>query len=203
MGGTQTVAVDVRIVAATHQDLEAAIAAGKFREDLYYRLNVVPVVLPPLRERREDIPLLTEHFLAKYNRENNRKVRITGRALQEMLDYDWPGNVRELENCIERLVIMSRRRLILPEDLLLPVDPESDHGERVSPSAKARAKSAASPLAPPLSSLHETERHQILQALTQAEGVQVKAAAVLGITPRQLAYRLRRHQIVRSFQPAK
>jgi len=203
VGGTQTVAVDVRIVAATHQDLEAAIAAGKFREDLYYRLNVVPVVLPPLRERREDIPLLTEHFLAKYNRENNRKVRITGRALQEMLDYDWPGNVRELENCIERLVIMSRRRLILPEDLLLPVDPESDHGERVSPSAKARAKSAASPLAPPLSSLHETERHQILQALTQAEGVQVKAAAVLGITPRQLAYRLRRHQIVRSFQPAK
>ena len=103
VGGTQTVAVDVRIVAATHQDLEAAIAAGKFREDLYYRLNVVPVVLPPLRERREDIPLLTEHFLAKYNRENNRKVRITGRALQEMLDYDWPGNVRELENCIERL----------------------------------------------------------------------------------------------------
>jgi len=203
VGGTQTVAVDVRIVAATHQDLEAAIAAGKFREDLYYRLNVVPVVLPPLRERREDIPLLTEHFLAKYNRENNRKVRITGRALQEMLDYDWPGNVRELENCIERLVIMSRRRLILPEDLLLPTDPESDHGERVSATAKARAKNAASPLAPPLSSLRETERHQILQALTEAEGVQVKAAAVLGITPRQLAYRLRRHQIVRSFQPVK
>ena len=143
VGGTQTVAVDVRIVAATHQDLEAAIAAGKFREDLYYRLNVVPILLPPLRERREDIPLLTEHFLAKYNRENNRKVRITGRALQEMLDYDWPGNVRELENCIERLVIMSRRRLILPEDLLLPVDAEGDHAERGAAPAKARSRSAS------------------------------------------------------------
>jgi Nif-specific regulatory protein len=193
--------VDVRIVAATHQDLEAAIAAGKFREDLYYRLNVVPVLLPPLRERREDIPLLTEHFLAKYNQENNRKVRITGRALQEMLDYDWPGNVRELENSIERLVIMSRRRLILPEDLLLPVNPEGGHVERVTTPAKARSKSASTPSARSLSSLRDTERHQILQALTQAEGVQVKAAAVLGITPRQLAYRLRRHQIVRSFQP--
>jgi Nif-specific regulatory protein len=203
VGGTQTVAVNVRIVAATHQDLEAAIAAGKFREDLYYRLNVVPVVLPPLRERREDIPLLTEHFLAKYNRENNRKVRITGRALQEMLDYDWPGNVRELENCIERLVIMSRRRLILPEDLLLPVDAESDHTERAAAPAKARSRNASVPVAPSLVSLRDTERHQILQALTQADGVQVKAAAVLGITPRQLAYRLRRHQIVRSFQPAK
>jgi Nif-specific regulatory protein len=202
VGGTQTVAVDVRIVAATHQDLEAAIAAGKFREDLYYRLNVVPVVLPPLRERREDIPLLTEHFLAKYNRENNRKVRITGRALQEMLDYEWPGNVRELENCIERLVIMSRRRLILPEDLLLPVDAEGNHAERGAAPAKARSRSASARLAPSLFSLRDTERHQILQALTQAEGVQVKAAAVLGITPRQLAYRLRRHQIVRSFQPA-
>jgi Nif-specific regulatory protein len=201
VGGTQTVAVDVRIVAATHQDLEAALAAGKFREDLYYRLNVVPVVLPPLRERREDIPLLTEHFLAKYNRENNRKVRITGRALQQMLDYDWPGNVRELENCIERLVIMSRRRLILPEDLLLPVDPDGDHAESVAAHANARPKSASAPPASFLSSLRDTERHQILQALSQAEGVQVKAAAVLGITPRQLAYRLRRHQIVRSFQP--
>ncbi len=118
VGGTRTVAVDVRIITATHQDLEAAIARGHFREDLYYRLNVVPILLPPLRQRREDIPLLTEHFLAKFNRENNRKVRITGRALQQMVNYAWPGNVRELENCIERLVIMSRRRLILPEDLL-------------------------------------------------------------------------------------
>jgi Nif-specific regulatory protein len=98
VGGTQTVHVDVRIITATHQNLESGITAGRFREDLYYRLNVVPILLPPLRERREDIPLLTEHFLSKHNRENNRKVRITGRALQRMLEYDWPGNVRELEN---------------------------------------------------------------------------------------------------------
>jgi Nif-specific regulatory protein len=202
VGGTQTVAVDVRIIVATHQELEAAIAAGKFREDLYYRLNVVPVLLPPLRERREDIPLLTEHFLAKYNQENNRKVRITGRALQQMLEYDWPGNVRELENSIERLVIMSRRRLILPEDLLLPTEAEGIRAHDVTKPARGPQKNAAAASAPPLSHLRDTERQQILEALTRADGVQVKAAALLGVTPRQLAYRLRRHQIVRSFQPA-
>jgi Nif-specific regulatory protein len=202
VGGIQTVAVDVRIIAATHQELEAAIAAGKFREDLYYRLNVVPVLLPPLRERREDIPLLTEHFLAKYNQENNRKVRITGRALQQMLDYDWPGNVRELENSIERLVIMSRRRLILPEDLLLPAEVEGNRAHAVTGPARRPQKNPAAAPAPPLSHLRDTERQQILEAITRADGVQVKAAALLGITPRQLAYRLRRHQIVRSFQPA-
>ena len=202
VGGTQTVAVDVRIIAATHQELEATIATGKFREDLYYRLNVVPVILPPLRERREDIPLLTEHFLAKYNQENNRKVRITGRALQQMLDYDWPGNVRELENSIERLVIMSRRRLILPEDLLLPVEVERNRAHEVASPARPPQKNAAAAPALPLSLLRDTERQQILEALTRADGVQIKAAALLGITPRQLAYRLRKHQIVRSFQPA-
>src|SRR5574341_2204554 len=129
VGGTKTIAVDVRIIAATHQDLEAAIARGEFREDLYYRLNVVPLLLPPLRERREDIPLLIEHFLAKYNRANNRKVRITGRVLQAMLNYDWPGNVRELENCVERMVIMVRRKLVLPEDLPLPVETVPDDTE--------------------------------------------------------------------------
>jgi Nif-specific regulatory protein len=201
VGGTRTIDVDVRIIAATHQDLESAIAQGKFREDLYYRLNVVPILLPPLRERRDDIPILTEHFLAKYNRENGRKVRITGRALQQMLDYDWPGNVRELENSIERLVIMSRRRLVLPEDLLLPVGADSARASATSaPPASRSASPTGKPAAPSLSSLRELERQQVLQALAQAAGVQVKAAALLGITPRQLAYRLRRHQIVRSFQ---
>jgi Nif-specific regulatory protein len=204
VGGTRTVEVDVRIIAATHQDLESAIAQSRFREDLYYRLNVVPILLPPLRDRREDIPLLTEHFLAKYNRENNRKVRITGRALQELVNYDWPGNVRELENCIERLVIMSRRRLVLPEDLLLAVDSETDRTEAIPARSHALQKSAAVDPAPtPVSKLRDSERHQILRALAEAEGVQVKAAALLGITPRQLAYRLRRHQIVRSFHTAR
>jgi Nif-specific regulatory protein len=146
--------------------------------------------------------LLTEHFLAKYNQENNRKVRITGRALQQMLDYDWPGNVRELENSIERLVIMSRRRLILPEDLLLPTDVEGSRAREVTTPARRPPINSTAATAPPLSLLRDTERQQILEALTRADGVQVKAAALLGITPRQLAYRLRRHQIVRSFQSA-
>jgi Nif-specific regulatory protein len=205
VGGTKTIAVDVRIIAATNQDLEEAIAEATFREDLYYRLNVVPILLPPLCERREDIPLLVEHFLAKANREHNRKVRITGRALQLMLHYDWPGNVRELENCVERIVIMTRRRLILPEDLPIPVEA----GEAESSDARPRRRAAASTrnfltASRPsgVSSLHEVERQQIIHALSRANGVQARAATLLGITPRQLGYRLRRHNIVRAFKMA-
>ena len=204
VGGTRTIPVDVRIVAATHQDLEADIARGEFREDLYYRLNVVPILLPPLRERREDIPLLIEHFLAKYNRENNRKVRITGRVLQSMLAYDWPGNVRELENCIERVVVMTRRRLVLPEDLPLPVETASDEPEE-PPRRVAPARGPAPVLESPpvgLSSLRDLERQQVIRALAQANGVQAKAAVLLGISARQLAYRLRKYGIVRAFRLA-
>jgi Nif-specific regulatory protein len=202
VGGTHTVTVDVRIIAATHQDLEGAIASGRFREDLYYRLNVVPILLPPLRDRREDIPLLVEHFLAKFNRENSRKVRITGRALQQILEHDWPGNVRELENHIERLVIMSRRRLVLPEDLRLPTrDGRLRRAGQPAPVSFPTIRNTAPPGAS-LTTLRDLERQQILEALARSEGVQVKAATLLGITPRQLAYRLRRHQIVRSFQSA-
>jgi Nif-specific regulatory protein len=139
VGDNKTISEDVRIIAATNQDLEAAIGQGTFREDLYYRLNVVPILLPSLRERREDIPLLVEHFLAKANRENNRKVRITGRALQAMLAYDWPGNVRELENCVERMVVLARRGLVLPDDLPLPIEtPVEGSGGRPSRPSVAR-----------------------------------------------------------------
>ncbi len=204
VGGTKTITVDVRIIAATHQDLEAAIPQGTFREDLYYRLNVVPILLPSLRERREDIPLLIEHFLAKYNRENNRKVRVTGRVLQAMLNYDWPGNVRELENCVERMVIMVRRRLVLPEDLPLPVEtvPDDTEETRTRPvAAKGRGSVGRSPAAG-FSSLRDLERQEIIRALARANGVQAKAATLLGITPRQMAYRLRKYGIVRAFQVA-
>jgi Nif-specific regulatory protein len=202
LGGTRTIAVDVRIVAATHQDLEAAIARGQFREDLYYRLNVVPLLLPPLRERREDIPLLIEHFLAKYNRENNRKVRITGRVLQAMLNYDWPGNVRELENCVERMVIMTRRRLLLPEDLPLPIEtPAAGRAEaRSRPMGPRRRAPDDVAVAASVTNLRDLERAQVIRALTQTNGVQVRAAALLGITARQLGYRLRRYGIVRAFR---
>ena len=176
---------------------------GAFREDLYYRLNVVPILLPPLRERREDIPLLVEHFLAKANREHNRKVRITGRALQVMLHYDWPGNVRELENCVERIVIMARRRLVLPEDLPLPVETASEEPEktrrRLAPARRMHVNGSPSV---GLSNLRDLERQQVIRALAQANGVQSRAASLLGITPRQLAYRLRRYGIVRAFRMA-
>jgi Nif-specific regulatory protein len=202
VGDNKTISVDVRIIAATNQDLEAAIGQGTFREDLYYRLNVVPILLPSLRERREDIPLLVEHFLAKANRENNRKVRITGRALQAMLAYDWPGNVRELENCVERMVVLARRGLVLPDDLPLPIEtPVEGSGGRPSrPSVARGPRSSGRSRAPALSTLRDVEREQIIQALARADGVQARAAALLGITPRQLGYRLRNHGIVRGFQ---
>jgi Nif-specific regulatory protein len=204
VGGTRTITVDVRIIAATHQDLEAAIPRGEFREDLYYRLNVVPLMLPPLRERREDIPLLIEHFLAKYNRENNRRVRITGRVLQTMLTHDWPGNVRELENCVERMVIMTRRRLVLPEDLPLPVEIPTDKSKAPRPRlahARGRVPADVTPIVS-VSNLRELERQQVIRALAQSHGVQTRAAALLGITPRQLGYRMRRYGIVRAFRLA-
>jgi transcriptional regulator with PAS, ATPase and Fis domain len=108
VGGTRTIRADVRVVAATNTNLKEAIGQGRFRQDLYYRLNVVPIHLPPLRERREDIPMLVDHFLEKYNRENGKNVtKISREVLDHLLAYTWPGNVRELENCIERAVVMS------------------------------------------------------------------------------------------------
>ena len=107
VSGGQTHEVGVRLISATHRDLEAMVKSGAFREDLYYRLNVVPIALPPLRERTGDIPLLIEHFLCKYNKQNRREVRLSAELVKLMVGYHWPGNVRELENCIERLVVMA------------------------------------------------------------------------------------------------
>jgi len=141
-------------------------------------------------------------ILQQANRENNRKVRITGRALQAMLAYDWPGNVRELENCVERMVVLARRGLVLPDDLPLPIEtPVEGPGGRPSrPSAVRGPRSSGRSRAPGLSTLRDVEREQIIQALARADGVQARAAALLGITPRQLGYRLHTHGIVRAFQ---
>ena len=149
VGGTQTIRVDVRVVAATNTDLKEAIRQGRFRQDLYYRLNVVPLHLPPLRERREDIPMLVDHFLEKYNRENGKTVtKISREVLDHLLAYSWPGNVRELENCIEHAVVMSPGNTLsaslLPTEVLAgasrdrrqkaaiagqPLNPQSMEGE--------------------------------------------------------------------------
>ena len=137
LGGSRSLTVDVRIIAASNADLEEAVRTRRFREDLYYRLHVVPIVLPPLRERREDIPLLVGHFLQRFNAENRKALKISSPAMDLLVGYDWPGNVRELENCIERMVVMARREVIAPEDVPLPIS--ISHARSATPGALFRA----------------------------------------------------------------
>lgn len=188
VGGNRSITVDVRIVAATNVDLEEAVRAGRFREDLYYRLNVVPIVLPPLRERREDIPLLVGHFLQRFNTENRKHLKISSAAMDLIVGYDWPGNVRELENCVERMVVMARHDILAPEEVPLPA-----HFLR-----PPTVPITTAPL-PVVSSLPgavaDIERQRLMEALQRSGGVQTRAAALLGITPRQLGYRLKKYQI--------
>jgi DNA-binding NtrC family response regulator len=140
VGGIEKIAINVRIVSATNRDLKKEIQEGRFREDLFYRLNVVSIHLPPLRKRREDVPLLSEHFLDKFRAETNKKIeRISPPALKLMMDYDWPGNVRELENAIERAVVVGKKNEILPEDL--PFFQQSGAPESGAKSLKDRERS--------------------------------------------------------------
>jgi len=186
VGGTKTIKVDVRIIAATNRDLETAVQEGSFREDLYYRLYVVPILLPPLRERKEDIPLLVGHFLERFNRENGKMVKLSVAAMDLLMEYNWPGNIRELENCIERMVVMAQRDLVAPEEVPLPINPFAVQPPPPSPGRNTL------PFPRPL---EEVEREQILLALKQCHGVQSKAASLLGLSPRQLGYRLKKYGI--------
>ena len=181
VGGNEPIKADVRIVAATHRDLEAAVAQGSFREDLYWRLNVVPIALPPLRERREDLPLLIEHFLTRYNRENQKQVRLLPGLLELMGRYDWPGNIRELQNCIERIVVLADS-----EEVGLREIPKSIQGYFQD----MRQVSAARPAASLKENLASLERERIKGALEKSGWVQARAARSLGITPRQIAYKM-------------
>jgi DNA-binding NtrC family response regulator len=171
VGGTRRIGLDVRIIAATNADLKRAVATQTFREDLYYRLNVVPIAVPPLRSRREDVGLLVDHFIAKYNRQFGK--RITGasaEALAALTDYDWPGNVRELQNIIERSVALVETPLIQIGDL--PV--EITLGER-------HLRQGDAPLHPLGTALDQFERNLILRVLERVTWNQSKAAAVLGL----------------------
>jgi Nif-specific regulatory protein len=179
----------VRIIAATHVDLEEAVRLGHFREDLYYRLHVVPIVLPPLRQRREDIPLLVGYFLQRFNAENHKAVKISSAAMDLVVSYDWPGNVRELENCIERMVVMVRRDVIAPEDV-----PVLSNLSR-TPMAPSPAFQPAVPSSSLPGAVADIERQRVVEALQRCGGVQTRAASLLGITPRQLGYRLKKYQI--------
>ena len=191
LGGTEEVQADIRVIAATNQDLEKMVADGRFREDLYYRINVIPMQLPPLRERRDDIPLLAEHFLSKYAAQMQKPVHtISHDAMMLLQAYAWPGNVRELENVIERAVALEQTPAVLPESL--PAQVRANRGE-------SAVAGAPTPLGPaPLPELGEGfdleargedfYRHYMALALERAGGVQVKAAEMLGMSFRSFRY---------------
>ncbi|MES1209150.1 MAG: sigma-54 dependent transcriptional regulator [Pseudomonadota bacterium] len=202
VGGTETVKVDVRVVSATHRDLERQIAAGTFREDLYYRLNVFPIVLPPLRDRAGDIALLGEHFVAKYARSFGKAVRGLDRdAKAALLGYPWPGNVRELENVIERALILTRGPDVTAADLEFTRRGGSGVPTPASSSTLGTSMGSGSGGLPttdggarPLQErLSEQERGEIVAAIDQAQGNIAHAARRLGINRSTLYYRLRKH----------
>jgi two-component system response regulator PilR (NtrC family) len=185
LGSVETIKVDVRIIAATNADLTKLMAENRFREDLYYRLNVITIPLPPLRRRREDIPLLVAHFLDKYAEENKRKVRdVTPEAMRLLLDHPWPGNVRELENTIERAVVLCTGDRIglelLPDYLRFPQ--ATDQPAMIVPTDGISLKDAVS----------RYERGMILQSLEMASGVQKKAAELLQLKPSTLNEMMKR-----------
>ncbi|TLY14124.1 MAG: hypothetical protein E6K69_08160 [Nitrospirae bacterium] len=197
VGGNRLISVDVRLIAATHRDLEAMVRVGAFREDLYYRLNVVPVALPPLRERQGDVPLLIDHFLSRFNRENSRQVRLGRDLFTLMARYHWPGNVRELQNCVERLVVMTDPG---SDQVSVPTIPLSLQGyfadmKQVTGGERGGVPAQRAEGQPLGASLREIERRRLQDALERAGWVQARAARALGFTPRQVAYKMRKYEI--------
>jgi two-component system, NtrC family, response regulator PilR len=190
VGGLEELTADIRVIAATNTDLARAVAEGRFREDLYYRINVIPIALPPLRERREDIPLLAEHFLAKYAEQMGKTVGSISRdALQLLERYDWPGNIRELENVMERAVALEASPAILADSL-----PPVLRGEGVrvaAPSVDVLPASGFDLEA----HVKEIERGYIAEALKRAGGVQVKAAELLGMSFRSFRYYVKKYNL--------
>jgi two-component system response regulator PilR (NtrC family) len=188
LGGVETIKVDVRIVAATNVDLRRAVEDGRFREDLYYRLNVISVQLPPLRQRKEDVPALVQHFVAKYARENEKPVReLTAAAMQLLMDYDWPGNVRELENVIERGVVLATSSVIdrdlVPEHVR---NAPSFHVPQISvPPEGINLRDV----------IASFERRLIESTLESTGGVQKEAARLLGLKPTTLNEMIKRHSL--------
>jgi len=186
LGSNLSLKTDVRVITATHRNLEEAIKTGLFREDLYYRLNVISITLPSLRERREDISLLIDHFLKKYSKENQKSISdISQEARTLLLRYPYPGNVRELENLVERAVVLCRGEMITTQDL--PFHLKEEKPERLWESSK-KIKSLPE-------SLEEIERDSIVKALHQHQGVQTKAAESLGISERVLRYKMKKYRI--------
>jgi transcriptional regulator with PAS, ATPase and Fis domain len=179
VGGTQPIEADFRVIAATNRNLEQAIGEGRFREDLYYRLNVVSFVMPPLRRRKEDIPLLADNFLLRYAQETHRSIdKISRETIDEMMIYDWPGNVRELENAIERAVVVGKGRQIMPEDM--PISCRK-------PEAGPRAQR-----------LKDMEKELIHRTLEENGWNIVRSAKILGIDRSTLYSKIKRYQLQKS-----
>ncbi len=191
LGGLEELQADIRVIAATNQDLTRLVAEGRFREDLFYRINVIPVVLPPLRERREDIPLLADHFLAKYAEQMEKAITgISQPAMQLLARHDWPGNIRELENVIERAVALEATPTILADSLPAAIRGEATRGagtQRVSELPDSGFDLEAH--------VQEIERGYIAQALRRAGGVQVKAAELLGMSFRSFRYYVKKYNV--------
>jgi transcriptional regulator with PAS, ATPase and Fis domain len=181
LGGTKTLKVDIRMIAATNRDLRAALEEGTFREDLYYRLNVVPIDIPPLREHKEDIPDLVNHFLARFAADSEKDIEgITPAALNALMEYHWPGNVRQLENSVERAVALSAGRMIDEKDIHLDT--------RQSKSGASSA--SANQFLPEGMTLEQWEDNMIREALRRANGNKSQAARLLGLSRNALRYRL-------------
>lgn len=187
LGGTQTIRVDIRLIVATNKDLEKEVRESRFREDLYYRLNVVPIFLPSLRERREDIPLLVNHFLEQACKENKKNVKyISDQAMEILINYAWPGNVRELENAVERAVVLSKGETLTPDLFPIPKDIRGPGLTTFNPQA------ASEPLPSLLPEAVETlERQMIESALQKTGGNQRRAAQLLGLTERMIGYKIK------------
>jgi DNA-binding NtrC family response regulator len=181
LGGLHPIRIDVRIVTATNKDLEEEVKKGTFREDLYYRLNVVRIVVPPLRERKEDIPLLVDFFLKKFNDKHKKTIKGYAREARDMLiKYDYPGNVRELENIVERAVVLTRGEYISTEDL-----PSLSGRGQVSLDASMKG------------TVESMEKKMIVEALSKTDWVQTRAADDLGISERMLRYKIKKYGIAR------
>jgi two-component system NtrC family response regulator len=182
VGGNQTIRSDVRIISATNRDLEARVREGLFREDLFYRLNVVTMAIPPLRERKEDIPALIDHFLKRYAEDNGKDIEgVSSEAHDMLLKYDYPGNVRELENIIERAVVICRDAVVSIEDLPFSEDMFDAADSQKEAEGLLRG------------SVEELERKLIVEAMEKTGDHQTKAAELLGISERMLRYKLKKY----------
>jgi len=183
IGGSEDIRVDVRIISATNQNLQERVKKGEFREDLYFRLNVIPIHMPPLRKRKEDIPLLTRHFIEKYAAEFGKEVRmISSYAMELLMEYPFPGNIRELENIIERGVAMETSNIILPENLVLLADEDTEQKQIDLNIPDSGIDLNAE--------LEKIEKRAIQKVLQKTNGSKTKAAEMLHVTFDSLRYRI-------------